>query len=117
MDDPLAPHSEKVAPEMRDCHPRAEDIARRKLLPIAQGSSASLLTVVQEALLSFAPDPAAGPSSLHPQLFKGGVLPGCRDEVMRSLHAVVRILGPIVSIASASLTALKKKDGGTGGWS
>ena len=81
-------------------------------------TSASLLTVVQDALLSFARDPAAGLSSLHPQLFNGGVLPGCRDEVTRSLHAIVRILaegnnpGPVVSIASASLTALKKKDGG-----
>ena len=43
------------------------------------------------------------------------VLPGHRDELMRSLHAVVLAEGnipdPIVScIASASLTALKNKD-------
>ena len=67
--------------------------------------------------LLFAQD-SAGPSGLRLQHIKGDLLPGCRDELLRSLHAVVRImaegniLGPIVSwIASASLTAFPKKDG------
>ena len=76
------------------------------------------LTLDQEALLSFAPDSATGPSGLRPQHIKGSLLPGYRDELVRSLHAVVRIMvdgnipGTIVPCMSrASLTASRKKDG------
>ena len=80
-------------------------------------SSAPSLTLVREAVLSFAPDSAAGPSGLGPQHIKWSLLPGYRDEFMRSLHAVVRImaegriLGIVVAwIARASLRALTNKD-------
>ena len=117
LDEPPAPYSEQVAKEMRDRHqpPRTENIARWTLIALVSLAS---LTMVQEALLSFAPDSAAGPSGLRPQHIEGGLLPRYTDELMRSLHAVVRIMaegnspGSIVSwIASASLTALRKKDG------
>ena len=67
------------------------------------------LTVVHLALHSFAPDPAAEPSSLHPQHIKGACSKVTETRVMRSLRAVVRIWaegnipGSVVSVASASL--------------
>ena len=67
--------------------PRTEDTARRKLLPIAPVSPATApsLTLVQDALLPFAPDSAARPSGHRPQHMQG-------DELMRCLHATVRIM-------------------------
>ena len=87
--------------------PRAEDVARLKLLPVAPVPFA---TTVSLSLVQ-----AAGPSGLRPQHINGGLLPGDRDEIeiVWALHAVVGVMeeSPVVSwIASASLTALKKKD-------
>ena len=94
--------------------PRTEEIARRKLL----SPQLPRYPWSQEALFSFALDSVAGPPGLRPQHIKGGLLPGYRDEVMRSLHTVVQIMtegnipGAVApSIASASLAALEKKDG------
>ena len=105
---------------MRERHPppRAGDNSQKETFLIAPASLASApsLTVVQEALRSFAPDSAAGPSGLRPQRIKGGLLPGFGDDVMRSIHAPVwtvaegNIPGPVISwIASGSLTAEKKE--------
>ena len=60
LKEPLGPNSETVAEEMRDGHPRpsAEDVS------LATTPSFSL---VQEALLSFDPDSAAGPSGFRPR--------------------------------------------------
>ena len=46
--------------------------------------------------------------------------PGYRDEVIRRLHGVVRVLAPVTKplpfLASASLTALKEKRGSHRPW-
>ena len=71
-------------------------------------AAAPSLTLVQEAFLSLTPDTAAGPSGLRPQHIKVGLLAGYRDELMRSLHSVVRIMavgtisGPIVSLTASA---------------
>ena len=68
---------------MRDCHPRprTEDVARRKHLQETPVSFATTpaLSLVQDAILSFAPD-SEGPPGLRPQHTKGSLLLGYWDE-------------------------------------
>ena len=49
-------------------------------------------SLLQEALLYFAPDSAAGPSGLRPQNIEGGLFPCYRDEIERDFHAVLGIM-------------------------
>ena len=71
LKEPLGPNSETVAEEMRDGHPRprAADVAKKKVLSVAPVSLATTpsFSLVQEALLSFDPDSAAGPSGFRPR--------------------------------------------------
>ena len=55
---------------------KSEEIARKKLFPIGLPQ----------------PPRSVGPSGLRPQHIKGSLLLVYRDELMRSLHAVVRIM-------------------------
>ena len=96
------PSPKKSPTEMRDRHSTTQT-------PVSLAAVPSL-SLVQDALLSFAPDSEVGSSGLRLQHIEGSLLPG----LMRSLHAVVSIMaeGNIVSwIASASLAASRRKDG------
>ena len=90
-------------------------LKRSRQVVLVSLTTLSSISLVQEALLSFALDSAGGLLGLPPQHIKGAFTPGERDELMRALHSVVSILskdqvpGSIVScITSASLAALKK---------
>ena len=113
---------ETVAKEMRDRHPppRAEDVARRKLLPIDPPSLAPSLTVLQEALLSFAPGLSSGTVGPSPTTYQRRAAPrlqgrggAFRAHDSRDNGRRRPLSGPVVSwMARGSLTALKRKDGG-----
>ena len=90
------------------------------VLPVARTSLAAHPSIpqIQEALLALSPDSAGGPFGLRPQHIQKAVNSSYRSELARALREVVgklfrdQVPGPIVSwITSASLTALKKKNG------